>query len=273
MHSRSVLTFSFAVFLAFTTPVLAGNDVDGMVLVPEGEFLMGSTPEQVKKLKAVFGKRDFYKDYSFDNEAPQKKVWLKALYIDRSEVTNAEYARFIKATGHTPPRSWVNGKYANGKGNHPVLYVSQKDARAYAKWCGKRLPTAIEWEKAARGANGLVFPWGNEFDPYKAATAESDIKLIFGALCSINSANMVGMAEGDVSPYGVHDMAGNVREWTSTYSPEDKTKVAVKGGSWLDLHVNARAAHTEYVMADGVSHIIGFRCVKDVNDVAGDDFF
>ncbi len=236
---------------------------EGMVLIPAGEFLMGSSPEEIDGLKKLFGKRELYKDYPFDKEMPKRKVYLKAYYIDRHEVTNEEYIPFIQATGHKPPPYWDDGKYKSGTAKHPVLYVSLLDALAYAKWAGKRIPTEAEWEKAARGTDGRVFPWGNDFDPYKAATADSDIKAIIGALCLVNSANAVELSAGDVSPFGVRDMAGNVREWTATRVGENKSLAVVKGASWVDLHLNARAAHRELIPLGSMSRIIGFRTVKE----------
>ena len=238
---------------------------DGMLFIPGGEFLMGSSPEELRVVKEKYGKRDLYKNYPFEQEQPKRYVFVASFYIDRHEVTNKEYAKFIKATGYTPPHNWDNGMYGSGKDDHPVLFVSQKDAMEYAHWAGKRLPTEKEWEKAARGTIGLVFPWGNEFDPYKAVTAESDLKLILGALCNVNSANGVELAPGDISPYGVRDMAGNVREWTSTVVPGPTPMAVIKGGSWVDVSVNARAAHREYVPQGSISHIIGFRCARDVS--------
>jgi formylglycine-generating enzyme required for sulfatase activity len=236
---------------------------EGMVLVPEGEFLMGSSQQEINELKKVFGHREIYRDYPFDKEMPKRKVWLKAFYIDKHEVTNKEYAEFVTATGHERPMSWSKGDYPSGRGEFPVLYVSKKDAEEFAAWKGKRLPTAEEWEKAARGTDGRVFPWGNEFDPEMAATADSDLTFISHGLCTANLGNKVEGAPGDISPYGVRDMAGNVREWTSSLSREDKKMAAVKGGSWVDLYINARAAHVEYIPVGSRSHIVGFRCAKD----------
>lgn len=242
---------------------LSGDAPESMVLIPAGEFYMGSSPEEIDGMKKLFGKRDLYRNYPFGKETPKRKMYLKAYYIDRHEVTNEEYALFIKATRHKPPLYWDGGKYEPGAAKLPVLYVSLLDALAYARWTGKRLPTEAEWEKAARGTDGRVFPWGNDFNPYKAATADSDIKAIFGALCLVNSANAVELSSGDVSPFGVRDMAGNVREWTATRSGEDKSLAVVKGASWLDLHINARAAHRELIPLGSLSRIIGFRTVKD----------
>ncbi len=237
-----------------------------MVLIPAGEYLTGSSAEEVAELKKRYGKRDMYKDYPFDREVPKKKKRLKAFYIDPYEVTNEEYYRFTKQTGYALPRHWTGGRYEGSKGDHPVTYVSQSDAIEYAKWAGKRLPTEDEWEKAARSTDGRVFPWGNRFDPFKAALADSDLKLIIGALCGVNSANSAGVAPGDVSPYGVHDMAGNVREWTASEIPGSPPMAVLKGGAWVDLSVNARAAHRESAPKNARSHIIGFRCAKDADD-------
>tara|TARA_B100000315_G_scaffold252736_1_gene290126 strand:- start:21381 stop:22214 length:834 start_codon:yes stop_codon:yes gene_type:complete len=259
-----VFLFPVSILLFVHTGYTIGSiETEQMILIPAGEFLMGSSGDEVKALKDTFGKRELYSDYPFEEETPKRKVFVKSFYIDRHEVTNKKYAQFIKETGHKPPRHWQGGMYNSGKGDYPVLYVSQEDAAAYAKWAGKRLPTEEEWEKAARGAKGRIFPWGNKFDPYKAVTADSDLRLILGAVCAVNSANRVELAPDDFSPYGVRDMAGNVREWTSTAAPDTPLMVIVKGASWVDLSINARAAHREYIPKNSVSHIIGFRCVKN----------
>jgi len=237
---------------------------DNMTLIPAGEFLMGSSDKEIEDVVKVFGKIDLYKTYPFDAEKPKRKLWLKAYYIDKHEVTNAEYAKFVEATGYRKPVHWEKTGYEKNQANIPVSFVTYRDAEAYAKWAGKRLPTEAEWEKAARGDKGLVFPWGNSFDPYMAATADSDLKFLFGPLCNANTANIVEMAEGDKSPYGVRDMAGNLREWTASSDKKDPAMMIVKGASWLDRYINARVAHREFVHRDFKSHIIGFRCVKDL---------
>jgi formylglycine-generating enzyme required for sulfatase activity len=258
---------SIPVFISVFIGYAAATHPTGeMIFVPKGGFFMGSSPEELLEVVEKFGKRDLYKNYPFEEEMPKRKVFVASFYIDRHEVTNREYARFIKATGYRPPQNWSGGRCKSGKDDHPVLFVSQIDAMEYARWAGKRLPTEEEWEKAARGSLGLVYPWGNKFDPYKAATADSDLRLILDALCSIFSANKVELAPGDISPYGVHDMAGNVREWTSTTDPDSPSMVVVKGASWVDLSITARAANREYVPRGSISHIIGFRCVKDAGN-------
>jgi formylglycine-generating enzyme required for sulfatase activity len=268
MIARNVRFFLLAALAAFVSDIEAntspGQEANApMIKIPAGEFLMGSSADDVKHVKEQYGKRDLYKSHPFDEEAPKRKVFVKAFLIDTYEVTNKEYAGFVHATGHAAPKSWPGGYMDNAKESHPVTFVTYEDADAYAKWAGKRLPTAEEWEKAARGPDGRVYPWGDAFDPYKAATADSDLHALNDGQCAVGSTVKVMAAVGDVSPYGVRDMAGNVREWTATASPGDPKMGMLKGASWVDLSVNARAAHKEYVPKVSYSHIIGFRCVKD----------
>ncbi len=259
-----------ALFILFLSPLVVQVEAnaerdEGMVLIPAGEFLMGSDDSEVSKMESLYAKHRLYGNYSFANEAPKRKVTLKAFYIDKREVTNAEYAKFIEATGKKPPKHWDSGKFDPSSADYPILNISQADSMAYAQWAGKRLPTAEEWEKAARGVDGRVFPWGNEFDPYKASTAESDMLLIEDAVCNPYRGNRSGGAPGDTSPYGVSGMAGNVREWTASMDPKRPFMAMVKGGSWADLSVSARAAYKEYIAKVAVSHIIGFRCAMDAD--------
>ena len=135
---------------------------------------------------------------------PQHTVKLKAYRIDKYLVTNAQYARFVAATGHRPPSDWKNGKIQQGALLYPVTMVNWYDAAAYAKWAGKRLPTEAEWEKAARGTDGRRWPWGNEMDPARLNT-----------YYNVGSATDVTTYANGVSPYGVYDMAGNVDEWVA----------------------------------------------------------
>jgi len=262
--SRTMLAMA-ALAAALTTISASATQEppQGMVIVPEGDSWMGTSPEEAERLKGEYATHRLYSGYKFGWETPRRKIHLKTFFIDRTEVTNREYARFIKETGAKPPMHWTNGKFQKGLEDFPVLYVTQADAEAYARWAGKRLPTEEEWEKASRGPDGLVFPWGNDFSDDKAATADSDLRLIGHGLCNASSANQTGHAEGDTSPYGVMDMGGNVREWTASFDPESPAMKVVKGGSWLDLNLLARGAHREFVYKYFKSHVIGFRCVKD----------
>ncbi|NOZ23383.1 MAG: formylglycine-generating enzyme family protein [Planctomycetes bacterium] len=156
----------------------------GMVLVEAGQFIMGRNDGPV-------------------DEQPARKVSIPAFYIDKYKVTNSGYAAFIEATGHPPPRDWPDGRIPIGREDFPVVNVSWQDAVAYAKWAKKRLPTEKEWEKAARGPAGRLYPWGNEPDVTMHAT---EAKL-----------RPVGSIPSNVSPYGCYDMVSYPPEWTCTY--------------------------------------------------------
>jgi serine/threonine-protein kinase len=174
-----------------------------MVLIPAGEFLMGSDPNEDKDAD--------------DNEQPQRTLYLPNYYVARTPATNAQYLAFVQDAGWTPPGHWEGGKPPRGKENHPVVYVSWVDALAYCKWLSEatgrsyRLPSEAEWEKAARGTDGNIYPWGNQWDAGRCNNEES----------GIGDTTPVGeySPEGN-SPYGCVDMAGNVLEWTSSlYKP------------------------------------------------------
>ena len=200
----------------------------GMIYIPPGEFLMGSNGRTAAEGS---GNAD---------EGPLHKVYVQAYYIDKYEVTNAQYKDFVDATGQRLPRHWKNDAYLPGKADHPVIYVSWFEANEYCHWVGKRLPTEAEWEKAARGTDALRFPWGNRYDPLKANTPQRWL-----ALHQKADTMPVGSFEEGKSPYGVYDMAGNVYEWTSSwYKPYPNNEVPnvhygeknkiVRGGSWYD---------------------------------------
>jgi len=180
-----------------------------LVLVPEGEFLMGSTPEQV----AVLAGREAREKEYFEGEQPQHRIDLPACEIGRYPVTNVEYRAFVKDTNHRPPPFWDGDAYPDGLGDHPVVKVSWHDATAYCAWLrektGKpyRLPTEAHWEKAARGTEGQVYPWGDDFEATKCNSGEEGV----GGTTPVGQYS----PQGD-SPYGLADLAGNVWEWTST---------------------------------------------------------
>jgi formylglycine-generating enzyme required for sulfatase activity len=182
-----------------------------MICIPAGQFLMGSTKGDARNIFENSGKR-WHR--WLRSEQPQHVVELSEYWISKYLVTNREYYVFIKETGTPPPENWTGYKYPLEKGNHPVVYVSWKNATAYCRWLTAnlgeeyRLPTEAEWEKAARGVNANIFPWGNEFDSGKANTIES----------LINDTSPVGQfsPEGD-SAFGCADMAGNVYEWCLDY--------------------------------------------------------
>lgn len=184
----------------------------GMVYVPAGAFLMGSND----------GDAD-------DDVKPRHSVDLAAYYIDRTEVTNAEFRRF------RPDRL-----FPPGEGERPATNVTCAEAEAYARWAGKRLPTEAEWEKAARGTDGRRYPWGNEWDPGRVAPRarrKPDRKrLRFGgasAGCAAGYTRVqpVGSRPAGASPYGCLDMAGNAWEWVQGFYSGNREQRVLRGGA------------------------------------------
>ena len=226
-----------------------GSRTTPMALVPRGEFVMGSNER-------------------WDDEAPEYIESVETFHIDLHEVTNANYHLFASATKREFPYHWSEGNIPAGKEDHPVIYVSWHDANAYCKWSGKRLPTEQEWEKAARGENGNIYPWGNEWsldksnNPYKGSTGTQP----------------VGSYPEGQSPYGLYDMSGNVWEWVdSFYLPHPgntipraeygKDKRVLKGGSWFDClsygcGLSAPTFNRSFFTPEVKNNSFGFRCAK-----------
>lgn len=186
-----VLLLDVAVVLAQDDSPTQDDRLVHMVLVPAGEFRMGSLEDD---------------SFSEGDEKPQRVIYLPDFYIDKLEVSNIEYKRFTDATGYAPPEQWRDGVYVTGADFYPVIEISWWEAMAYARWIGKRLPTETEWEKAACGVDARRFPWGDEFD-IELANSSNDYDPV--------ASNFKG--EG---PYGALNMSGNVAEWTATaYAP------------------------------------------------------
>lgn len=177
---------------------------------------------------------------------PEREVFLLGCYVDKTEVTNEEYARFVRATGHPPPPHWEGAAPPEGAGGLPVVNVSWNDARAYAKWAGKRLPTSDEWEAAARGFEGRRYPWGGEFSAAKAVLA-------FGP-------RPVGSAAADATPAGVLDLAGNVSEWVEDPYGSDGAFRTVRGASWAGPE---RERRSRVLFASGPEAPFGHCLVDD----------
>ena len=221
-----------------------------MALVPAGDFLHGSNGGAY-------------------NEKPEAVVFLDTFSIDKYEVTNRRYIDFVEQAGHRAPASRYGGMDAFQRADLPVVYVSWGDAVAFCEWDGKRLPTEAEWEKAARGVRGSVWPWGDE--------AGSGLANVKGDQDGVKYTARIGAFENDQSVYGVVDMAGNVREWVDDWydqyayrlrdgekgiEPEMRTARVLRGGSWTDSLVNARTTARFKMLPRYRDTAIGFRCAK-----------
>jgi len=231
-----------------------------MVYIPAGEFTMGTSKEEAKELGEKYGIHPSY----FLTETPKRTVNVKGFLIDKYPVTNKQYKKFIDATKHRPPRGWQNRTYPAGMGDHPVTNMFWQDADAYAKWAGKRLPTAEEWEKAARGTDGRQFPWGHEWNDEAARTDDPS------APQTRALTTPVGCFPKGASPYGVMDLCGNVAEWTGTPSrPSNPERgwawYVIKGaGGAHGLKANFRCAAVNFSAHTSRAHPwLGFRCAKD----------
>ncbi|MDH4228727.1 MAG: formylglycine-generating enzyme family protein [Nitrospirota bacterium] len=247
------------------------NPPPGMVDVPTGPFVMGTNTVDTEGRAEELGLMITW----FDAERPERTVPLARFFMDQDEVTNARYAAFVKATNHQAPPHW-NGQSTPPQGleQHPVTHVTWYDARDFCAWDGhKELPTEAQWEKAARGTSGLVYPWGNSFDPEAANVARN------------NTAPVGSFLRGN-SPYGVRDMIGNVWEWTadwylpypgSTHKDEkfgQKYRV-LRGNSWASpghfpdhdqfnevVANNSRASFRLFLSPEGRVNDVGFRCAQ-----------
>jgi serine/threonine-protein kinase len=217
---------TFAQWSGQALAALRSNPPSEMILIPAGNFLMGDE---------------------------KQSVHTDAFYIDKYPVTNAEYAKFVEATGLVPAPHWeeTGGIYPPDMANHPVVFVNWFDAQDYAAWAGKRLLTEAEWEKAARGTDGRVYPWGNEFNRIMCNASEAGT----GGTTPVGKYSPYGG-----SPYKVGDMAGNVWEWTATdWAPGSSSKVQ-RGGSFVNRGSYARCAYRYLGVPEPRNPNVGFRC-------------
>lgn len=240
---------------ARTPAVVSHSDRESeMVRIPAGRFAAGMEMSEIPSgLKNYEGSEKL-------TQGGRRSVFLPAFQIDKYEVSNADYGAFVQATERNPPSHWNGQSPPPDIADHPVVNVTYEDAAAYARWVGKRVPTADEWEKAARGEGGRIYPWGNTFVAGRCNTGET----------GINETRKVDAFPRDESPYGVIGMAGNAAEWTS--SVEDSTfgdeMRVVCGGSWLESgSIVSIASFRRTAVGDEVMRPdIGFRCAKSVNE-------
>ncbi|WP_254068879.1 SUMF1/EgtB/PvdO family nonheme iron enzyme [Streptomyces sp. TM32] len=185
--------------------------------------------------------------------AGNSSVWLNEFRIDVYPTTNLDYEGFVRATGHKPPQHWpTGGRCPSGLRDHPVVWVTWHDANAYAHWAGKALPTARQWEKAARGPKGRAYPWGEEPTAAKCNTAES----------GIGSTTPVARYQSGVSPYGVQDLCGNVWEWCSTPGTDGPDRYQLKGSAFSSPFERAAPALENAANSSMKDNDTGFRCIS-----------
>ena len=245
-------------------PWISPQDGMALVYVPDGEFLMGAADD----------------DAAEPDEEPQHTVYLDAYWIDQTEVTNGQYALCVAAEKCNPPKEISSATHDFYYGNSefdefPVIYVSWSDANNYCTWAGRQLPTEAQWEKAARGTNARIYPWGNEFTSTTLANNNN---------LGLGDVTKVGNTEG-ASPYDVYDMAGNVWEWTAdgyhasyykTYenlvnptgpdcvNPVFCTDRVKRGGSWGSEASLIRTTERSKSNPSDQLNSLGFRCVYNV---------
>ncbi len=237
--------------------ISVGSEKDGMqmVYVPVGTFAMGSSGGD-----------------SWEDERPQHNVYLEAFWIDKTEVSTAQYRRCVDAGVCSLPgtQGYACTYSASNKLNHPINCVDWDQAKVYCDWVGRRLPTEAEWEKAARGSDGRLYPWGNQMP--NASLANFDLIK--------EGTTPVGSNPRGASPYGVLGMAGNVWEWVADWyddlyyaqspgenplGPTSGTFRVIRGGSWDDAPEDIRVAYRsgyEPTPLTGRHDDLGFRCAR-----------
>ena len=287
LESKFKLVFLFVVLACAAMPIIA--ILRGTTVTPyekpasgdaaEVESVAESTPgeEPIPNEMVTIAAGPFVRgteNGGFD-ERPPRTIHLDEFSIDRFEVTNHQYQQFVVATGHRKPG--LPSRYAKSGGkvrgtNQPIVYVSWDDADEYCRWIGKRLPTEAEWEKAMRGSDGRLWPWGNA----EQANGANWARVQDGHEVSAK----VGTFQADKSPYGVMDGAGNVMEWVAdwydeTYyktspdqnppSPEYGTYRVLRGGSYTTTGADVRITSRSKMMPDFRDETIGFRCASSIN--------
>lgn len=232
-------------------PLTIRCEADGseMALVPAGGFVMGS-------------------DDIGNDESPQHTVYLDTYYIDKYEITNAQFKKFCDKTRFQYPENppW-DSVYFLSKPDNPVVLIHWHTAQSYLKWTGKRLPTEAEWEKAARGVDAMLYPWGNDHDLSRCNLDSSKDNFQY--------TSPVGVFTNGISPYGCYDMIGNVTEWCNDWhepnyykftvkdnppGPEEGATRVLRGGSYKD-NDEIQCARRSEASPIAVNVNVGFRCV------------
>jgi formylglycine-generating enzyme required for sulfatase activity len=237
-------------------------DREGMVWIPEGFVQMGNTEEKLRShalsLESIRGNRDELEVFLTSAlREPRRRASVRGFWIDRYEVTQAEYAKFVVATNHNPPEGWRRKSPPPGMEEMPVVGIRQADALAYAAWSKKKLPTDEQWVRAFRGDLDWLFPWGDTWEPARANVKENKE---FGDLSPITA------TPRDVSPFGVYNLVGNAGEMMRDVRRVlGQEAVVSRGASWLRLGGGVGVA--PFVCYFGnemeVNLGTGFRCVDE----------
>lgn len=273
-------------FAVVNDPALVEMLERSVVFIPAGNFIRGN-------------------DAGNYNEGPLQTVYLDAFEIDRFEVTNIQYSRFLLATDNKPPPYWTGGAYPSGQADNPVVGISWEDANEYCTWVGKRMPTEAEWEKACRGPDGNLYPWGNRWNRQLAnvdhwtspltqperdgsPTAWANAWNLLQATPGVDQLGLrpIGSYPAGASYYGVMDMVGNVSEWVydwynwGDYSQlparnpvnlEPEWNHVIRGSAWHDPAADLdQVAVSSLCSTRSSAHSIseprtGFRCARSVN--------
>jgi len=233
------------------TGELIGNDGAPALLVSAGSFVMGD-----------------------DENSPRREIYVDAFYMDKYEVTVSRYAKFLQATGNVrPPEEWATVDLRN-RAELPVVGVDWHDADSYCRWAGKRLPSEAEWEKAARASDERKYPWGSDAPtPEHARFAKPYESPVYK-----DGVAEVGRHSKGASPFGIHDLSGNVREWVGDWysesfpraearnpkGPEKGTAKVMRGGGWYDPPDRIVTTQRVYSSPDQRDDSSGFRCANDI---------
>jgi formylglycine-generating enzyme required for sulfatase activity len=218
-----------------------------MVLVPKGPFTVGISQEELRQVFLL----DQKQTPIFMTEVPARTIEMEAFYIDRYPVTNYQYRKFVEETGHRAPWLWDDPLW--NQPMQPVVGVGWNDARTYARWAGKSLPSEAQWEKAGRGSDGRWWAWGNEFLPGRCNSREH----------GLHRTSEIGLFDDGVSPYGCYDMCGNV--WEICEGRWQGDLLPMRGGCFLGsaTFVRITCRWTPEDPANG-AHWLGFRCVAEI---------
>jgi iron(II)-dependent oxidoreductase len=267
-HQHTFLRQSM-VAIAATAP--AADAPAGMIRIPGGDFVFKVQGTEIEGGDSP-GVDVQYAWEDTPRRFHEKKMQVAPFFIDKFPVTNAEFKQFVDTTHYAPTdtinylRDWKNGSFPQGWDNRPVTWVSLEDARAYAKWAGKRLPHEWEWQLAAQGTDGRIYPWGNFWQPATVPT------LVTGR--TMTGPDSVDAHPQGASPYGVMDMVGNVWQWTEEFT-DDHTRAAIlrggeyykpQGSMWYFPEAFRNDEHSKLLlMAPGYDRSggVGFRCVRD----------